>query len=217
MLNYEIAEIAENCSDLKPLNQIQKYYLKSRYIDIYNCLPIRLRGDTEEDKQEYINKWGYSPLLKPKDDGQRENTKELIMNVLDYNEDYERLGKIGTVKKVLDNFCYLIKWMTNDLECIDQNIDTFQYQYSKQRINNLCLRTSNKSIQVFKFDSYLLLFSFDALLFVYSINDSGRSSRILVQPSDRSVTNSKHFYKLIDSLYEIDLLCGYIHNDFKIV
>jgi len=210
-------EFAENCPDLKPLNQIQKYYKKSRDIDIYNCLPIRYRCATEEEKQEYLNEWGYTPLFEPKDDEERENTKGLIINVLDYNEDYERLGKRGTVKRVLDDLCYLIKWMTNDLQCIDQNIDSFKYQYSKQRINNLCLRTQNKSLQVFKFDSYLLLFSFDALLFVYSIRDAGRSSRIVVHPSERSVTNSKHFYKLIDSLYNMDLLCEYIHNDFKIV
>jgi len=194
----------QDCEDYENLKNRRRLFNYSRMIDIFKCLPLYLRHGTEEEKQQYYNEWGYMSLFHPIEE--KEETKEHINNIKLYNEEFKRLGKKGKVNDVINSFCYLIKWNNDELDKIIQH-DNQDILY---RIKNMTLNTPNKSLNTYIFDSYLILCSYDDIIFIYDITEGGRNSRTLINPINKTMTTSRHLNYLIESLYKNDLLSNYI-------
>jgi len=197
----------QNCQDFQNIVNYRRLFQKSHKIDIFKCIPLYMRNRTEEEKQEYYNQWGFSSLIHPTEN--KEIFKDLLNNIKLNKDDFTRLGKKGgTNKNIIQNYINLVKWY--DLEIITQH-QSHERTNLINKINKIALNSYNESINTYIFDSYLLLCSYDEIIYIHDVREATREGRTFVNPEYITNTSSRHKNLLLLSLYENDLLSTYIN------
>lgn len=205
----------EQKKDAKSIINLSKKHLKNDGFNLLNCLPYHLRDADAGRLETYRAAFPLPvPLFSVLSVRRRENIKELIFNFYEYRQDWQefkglKASNTGTFNSLINSF----KWSISDFENLDSNNGAAYHYWDK--IKHMTTSNYQKTIKLYKFDSYIFITSYELIIYFIDLRESGPASHVLLYPEEASQTTKRHLNELIRSLYNNDYLSGFIYNDFK--